>query len=89
MARNGCAPEQHAGKGDNAETQGASLATSFSTEDGELEAQEKLKGLWNGCHAQETQCAMGGKKKNQSVGDTGGVFDVHSLHVGRGVSTRA
>ena len=68
MARNGCAPEQHAGKGDNAETQGASFATSFSTEDGELEAQEKLKGLWDGCHAQETQCATaGGEKKNQSV----------------------
>ena len=70
MARNGCAPEQHAGKGDNAETQGASFATSFSTEDGELEAQEKLKGLWDGCHAQETQCATagGGKKINLSWG---------------------
>lgn len=65
MARNGCAPEQQAVKGDNAETQGASFATSFSTEDGELETQEKLKGLWNGSHAQETQHVI--EKTNQPV----------------------
>jgi len=63
MARNGCNPEQHAGKGENSETQSVTFATSFSTEDGELVAQEQLQCLWDGCHAQETQCVI----KNQLV----------------------
>lgn len=65
MAKNRCTPEQHAGKGENADTQGASFATPFSTENGELEAQGKLKGLWNGCRAQETACDREKKKKER------------------------